>query len=169
MSSFARSPFVWGLVIVVACCAGAGYWAFDNHQQRKHFAQELVESDRLEQLRLATVEAKRKLDQQKLLAEIQAQRDADDQKRQLLIERSQAELTRKRFVADEPALPLDERVRREREVKAQNEAASEMVRAQNEVIRQKNYVLQREHERALERHQRDSEAAERARQGSPQN
>ena len=164
MSNFFRSPLVWVLGILLACGGGAAYWTIDSRQQRERFAQELAESERLEQQRTTANEAKRKREQQKLQDDIQAKRDADEQQRQLDIERSQAELKRQRFVADERSLPQDERVRREREIKAQNDAANDAVRAQNEVKRQKNFVIQRENERAAERYQRELEAAARAKQ-----
>ena len=168
MYSFFRSPVAWVLVVVVALACGTGYWVVDQRWERERVEREQAESDRQEQQRFAASETRRKRDQQLMQDELKAKRDDDEKQRQLAIEFSQAELNRGKFVADDGSVPQDERAQRERENKAQTEAARELLRSQNEVIRQKNYLIQRENEREKERYQRevDAERARQAQQGN---
>lgn len=176
MSSLLRSPVVWMVILLLAVTGGGVAWQVNKQQQRERIERERLADEQAEQRRLAVLEERRKLEQQRLQEEMQATKDTEEKQRQMDIEFRQSELGRKQFTVDERAgqatdagysaalaervRMADEYARRNAERSDQYESEAARRQAQSEVERQKRYIQQREAEDQAARARREQSARE---------
>ena len=176
MSRLLRSPVAWMVILLLAVTGGGVAWQVNKQQQRERIERERLADEQAEQRRLAVLEERRKLEQQRLQEEMQATKDTEEKQRQMDIEFRQSELGRKQFTVDERAgqatdagysaalaervRMADEYARRNAERRDQYEGEAARRQAQSEVERQKRYIEQREAEDQAARARREQSARE---------